>query len=113
MINSLTAILPIINDNSVACGIEAFLLGNLGDGHHQVSEHGLMRLIGQGQLRETLAVFWDHQEMHFGDWVHVSEGQAAVVLVNNGGWNLLADDLVKDGYLFWCCGLCFFLLVHL
>ena len=56
-----------------------------------------MPLLRLAQLREAVPVLGDDQEVHRCLWIDVSEGQAAVVLIDDLSWDLLADDLVEDG----------------
>ena len=112
MVDTLAAILSVVNDNPVASLVKSLLLGNLGDGDHQMAEHGGVGLVGLAQLGEALSVFWDHQKVGFANWSNVSESQADIVFVNDVCWDFLGNNLVKNCHFLWGCGLGFFLFTH-
>ena len=100
MIDRLASVLSIIDHNSETVLIEPFLLSSLGNDDHQVAQKSSMRVIGFAQLRETLPIFWDHQEMSFGNCIDISKSQAQIVFKDYISWDLFRHDLVKDCHLF-------------
>jgi hypothetical protein len=59
VINTLASFFAIIDDYPVPCGVQSLLFGNLSNSDHEVSEHGLMGLIGLAKLREALSILWN------------------------------------------------------
>ena len=112
MVDTLAAILSVVNDNPVASLVKSLLLGDLGDGDHQMAEHGGVGLIGLAQLGEALSVFWDHQKVGLANWGNISESQADIIFVNDVSWDFLGNNLVKNCHFLWGCSLGFFLFTH-
>ena len=112
MIDTLAAILSVVNDNPVACLVESLLLCDLGNGDHQMAEHGGVGVISLAQLGEALSVLWDHQKVGLANWGNVSESHAAIVFVYDVSWDFLGYNLVKNCHILWGCSLGFILFVH-
>jgi hypothetical protein len=87
VVDTLAAILAVINDNSVAGCIKSFLLGDLGYGDHQVADHSSVGVVSLTELGEALSILWDHQKVSLRNWCDVSESKANVILVDDVGWD--------------------------
>mmetsp|Transcript_21330 Transcript_21330/g.84837 ORF Transcript_21330/g.84837 Transcript_21330/m.84837 type:complete len:276 (-) Transcript_21330:546-1373(-) len=76
--------------------VEAGLLSDDADFGHQVAEHGDVVVLREAQLREAHALLGDEQHVDGSDGVDVLEREAVVVLVDDVGRDVAAEDLVED-----------------
>ena len=110
MVDTLTAVLTIVDDNTVA-SLETLLLGNLSRDHHAVAQKLLVFICGKDQLAKSLSVLGDDQEVSLGYRIDISESHDCVIFVNNCCWDLLGSNLIEDSNILSMCCLCKCLLV--
>lgn len=75
------AVGAVVNDGAEAGFGEAFLLGNLLDGEHEVAEECLVSWIGLGDADD--AFLGNHEEVDGGLWGDVAEANALLILVDD------------------------------
>jgi len=86
---------PIINDDAEAGIAQAFMPGQGLCDKEQVAEQRLIGRRGGADARDHL--LGHDEEMDGRLRMNVVEGQALVILVDNPGWDLAGDDLLKNG----------------
>mmetsp|Transcript_5823 Transcript_5823/g.8817 ORF Transcript_5823/g.8817 Transcript_5823/m.8817 type:complete len:238 (+) Transcript_5823:19-732(+) len=84
----------IIYHNSIALEVVSF--GNFGCHHHEMPENASVLLCSIAEAGQRLALLGDDQDVGGALGVDIPEGQALVILMHNGGRNLLSNDLVED-----------------
>lgn len=95
MVNGLAALGAGVDRAAVSSGGDAFLLGELGGDQEQVAQE--LFVPGFGGLQSLQVLLGDDQDMGGGLGVDVSEGQALLILEDDIGGDLPADDLAKNG----------------
>lgn len=66
----------------------------------QVPQEALVALVRLAESCEAVAVLGDDQEVHWRLGVDVPESQRLIILVYDGGRDLLRDDFIKNGWAF-------------
>lgn len=97
MVNTLSTMRTIIDNQAETARHQAFLMGNLLSREHQMAQKFLLVLSRIAQTVEAILVLWNHQKVNRALRVDVAEGQANVILVDDVRWNLLRNQLVEEG----------------
>jgi len=95
MVDTLCAILAIVDDETESFRTQ-FLALHLGD-VNEMAQNGLLIFAHLGQLRETVAVFGNDEEVHGRLGIDVPEGQALIVFVDLVRGPFAGQELVEDG----------------
>jgi len=93
--DAFAAIGTVIDDESEARIVQAFLLSDGLRDKDQVAEEWFVDGLGGGNARDFL--FGDDEDVNGCLRLDVMERQAAVVLVDDPGWNLAGDDAGENG----------------
>ena len=76
-----------------------------------------MTLLSFRKLAQSISIFRNDKKVSLCSRRDISEGQALVILINNGSWDIFSHNLVENGdlviysLLFVSCFLCFVLFV--
>jgi hypothetical protein len=93
VINGLTAILAVVDYDTVSLS-KMFFPGNLGGCPHEVAKESTLMRVGFTEGGDVLARHDEDVNRRFG--INVGKGVGEFVLMNGCGWNLAFNNLAED-----------------
>ena len=96
VVNTLTAFFPVINDSTISRFGEALLFSNLCTHNHQVPKKLLVSLFSRRNSGEAVSIFWNDQKVSLCNWCYITECKTLLIFIDNCGWNLFFDNLIKN-----------------